>query len=273
MHSRRLRQTRIRGGRGEGGSERSAGLTISAMGVGAIALMILSCGDGTVEPAPPPAPVATTVVVSPASATLTALEETARLTAEVRDQNGQVMAGATVAWTSSHDLVATVDASGVVTAAANGAATITATAGSASGSATVTAARCSQRRYHPGPDLPQGPQRPRALVRRRSPNPQRVRSNGTARPVAGRRLGPRGPDRPWRTGRADHDGAQVHGRLLDLGDLRHRHAARPSGPAAGRRTRRQHQRGVSPGSVRWPHPVQHPACSAPFAFATRRRSR
>ncbi len=110
------------------------------MAVVGIAMLLLSCGDGAVEPAPPPAPVATTVTVSPASATLTALGETVRFTAEVRDQNGQVMAGAAVTWASSDASVAAVDASGLVTAAGNGTATINATAGSASGTATVTIA-------------------------------------------------------------------------------------------------------------------------------------
>ena len=41
-----------------------------------------------------PTPMPTTVTVNPASVTLTALGETIRLTAEVRDQNGQVMVGA-----------------------------------------------------------------------------------------------------------------------------------------------------------------------------------
>ncbi|MCY3676349.1 MAG: Ig-like domain-containing protein [Gemmatimonadetes bacterium] len=113
--------------------------TPTAIAVTAIALLVMSCGDGTVEPPPPPpAPVATTVTVTPATATLTAFEETVRFTAEVRDQNGQVMTGATVAWTSSDPSVAAVDASGQATAVANGSATITATAGSASGTAAVT---------------------------------------------------------------------------------------------------------------------------------------
>ncbi len=138
----RMHRWHIRRRLGDGGPEQpSAGLTIRALAVGTIALM-LSCGDGAVEPAPPPpAPVATTVAVSPASATLTALEETARFTAEVRDQNGQVMAGAAVAWASSDASVAAVDASGQVTAAANGSATITATVGSVSGTAALTVAQ------------------------------------------------------------------------------------------------------------------------------------
>ena len=115
-------------------------VTVPAMAVAVAMVLILSCGDGAVEPPalPPPAPVATTVTVNPASATLTSLGETARFTAEVRDQNGQVMSGAAVAWAGSDASVASVDGSGVVTAVANGTATITAMAGSVSGTAGVT---------------------------------------------------------------------------------------------------------------------------------------
>ncbi len=66
------------------------------------------------------------------------LGETVQLVATVQDQNGQMMSGATVTWASGDPLVATVDASGLVTAVANGTASVTGTAGSASGSATVT---------------------------------------------------------------------------------------------------------------------------------------
>ena len=128
--------------RGDGGPGRHTGFVTSAMALAGILLLILSCGDGTVEPAAPlPAPVATTVTVNPGSATLSALGETARFTAEVRDQNGQAMAGTTVAWASSDASVATVDASGQVTAMDNGNATITATASSVSGTAAVTVAQ------------------------------------------------------------------------------------------------------------------------------------
>ncbi len=136
-----MRRTLIRKRRGDGGPGRNAGFAISAMALAGIVL-VLSCGDGAVEPAPPPpAPVATTVTVSPGSAALSALGETNRFTAEVRDQNGQVMAGAAVVWTTSDASVAAVDAFGLVTAAANGSATITATAGSVSGTAAVTVAQ------------------------------------------------------------------------------------------------------------------------------------
>ena len=99
-----------------------------------------SCGDGEAptRPAPPEPAVATTVTVSPATAELAAFGATLQLSAEVRDQNGRVMTGAALAWSSSDASAATVAATGVVTATGNGTVTITATSGSASGSATVT---------------------------------------------------------------------------------------------------------------------------------------
>ncbi len=106
-----------------------------------IALLALAnaCGDGDGSIAPPPDPPRpTTVAVSPATAEIAALGATVQLTAEVRDQNGQVMAGAVVAWSSGDASVVTVETTGLVTAVANGVATVTATSGPASGSATVT---------------------------------------------------------------------------------------------------------------------------------------
>ena len=111
--------------------------------VGACVAWIAACGDGSTDPVPPPSlppepPRATTVTISPPRAELTALGETVQFAAQVRDQNGQVMAGVTVTWSTGRPAVATVDASGLVTAAGNGMATISATAGSASGTAEVT---------------------------------------------------------------------------------------------------------------------------------------
>ena len=96
----------------------------------------MSCGEEA--PTAPPLPVATMVVVAPSAVTLSALRDTTRLTATVLDQNGQVMTGALVAYSSSADSVATVDVSGLVTAVGNGTAVVTATSGGASGNATVT---------------------------------------------------------------------------------------------------------------------------------------
>ena len=103
-------------------------------------LWAYACGDGATDPPTPPPdpPRPTTVTVSPATAELGALGATVQLSAEVRDQNGQAMAGATVSWASDNAPVATVDGSGLVTAAGNGTATITATAGSARGTAEIT---------------------------------------------------------------------------------------------------------------------------------------
>ncbi len=77
------------------------------------------------------------VTVSPATAELAAPGGTVQLTAEVRDQNGQVI-GAAVSWSSNNASVATVSASGLARGVAEGAATITATAGTAQGTAEIT---------------------------------------------------------------------------------------------------------------------------------------
>ena len=116
-------------------------LVVAAVGLCA-ALWTYACGDGATGPPPPTPdpPRPTTVTITPATVQLTALGATEQLTAEVRDQNGNAMAGAAVSWASSAATVATVSATGLVTAAGNGTATITATAGSASGTATVTVA-------------------------------------------------------------------------------------------------------------------------------------
>ena len=75
---------------------------IAAAGLCA-ALWTYACGDGATEPSTPPPdpPQPTTVTVSPATAQLAALGATVQLSAEVRDQNGNAMAGATVTWASS----------------------------------------------------------------------------------------------------------------------------------------------------------------------------
>ena len=106
----------------------------------AILTLLAACGGDkspTAPPTPEPARPAT-VTVSPATAELTVLGTTVQLRAEVRDQNGRVMAGATVTWSSSSTAVVLVDASGLVAAVGNGTATITASAGDARGTATVT---------------------------------------------------------------------------------------------------------------------------------------
>ena len=99
---------------------------------------VSGCGDAATEPQTPAPRQPATVTVSPATAQLAVLGATVQLTARVRDQNGQTMAGATLTWASSDTSVATVSSAGLVTATGNGKATITAGAGPASGTAMVT---------------------------------------------------------------------------------------------------------------------------------------
>ena len=102
------------------------------------AWLVGSCsGDEPTGPPDPVAPIPGAVSIAPASTTLAALGDTVRLVAQVRDQNGNLMAGVAVAWSSSAPTTATVDGTGLVTAVADGSATITAQAGSVAGSASV----------------------------------------------------------------------------------------------------------------------------------------
>lgn len=81
------------------------------------------------------------VGVSPSSDTLVAFGDTVRLTAEVTDANGHGIETATFSWRSSNPRVVMVNTSGLVTAAGNGRATVTASAGAESGAAVITAAQ------------------------------------------------------------------------------------------------------------------------------------
>src|SRR5207244_3276099 len=83
-----------------------------------------------------PAPVAT-VTVSPASINLQT-GQTSQLTPTPKDANGNVLTGRTVTWSSDNGSVATVNATGLVTASGVGTATITATSEGKSGTASVT---------------------------------------------------------------------------------------------------------------------------------------
>ena len=105
-----------------------------------VALLIACSGDAEppTEPPQPPTRVPTSVTVSPGTGVLSALGESVQLSAEVSDQNGTTISGASVSWSSSASGIATVSGTGLVTAVANGTATITATAGSVSGSSTIT---------------------------------------------------------------------------------------------------------------------------------------
>ena len=106
------------------------------------AALATACGGGdsaspTAPPTVPDPPRATSVTVSPTTAELD-VGETVQLTAEVRDQSSNVMAGASVTWTTSASTVVTVDGTGLLTGVAPGTATITASAGSAQETVQIT---------------------------------------------------------------------------------------------------------------------------------------
>jgi uncharacterized protein YjdB len=86
--------------------------------------------------------VVTSVTVSPTSIADT-VGQTAQLVAVVKDQNGNVMSGQTISWTSSNTAVAAVNANGLVSAVGAGSATITASTGGKSGSAALSVAAAS----------------------------------------------------------------------------------------------------------------------------------
>jgi len=77
------------------------------------------------------------VLVSPEQATLGWVGDTAHLSAEATDANGHVIEGAKFAWTSDTPASVTVDAAGLVTAAANGVVPVYAKVGRARGGALI----------------------------------------------------------------------------------------------------------------------------------------
>ena len=78
------------------------------------------------------------IVIEPRMTTIMSIGETVQLMATVLDGNGQPVAGTAVRWSSGDELVATVNADGLVTAVGNGVVRITATSGSASAGIDVT---------------------------------------------------------------------------------------------------------------------------------------
>ena len=113
----------------------STALRLCALTV--LTLLAVSCG-GDDLPTESETPVATTVDLSSSALSFTSLGASEQVTATVKDQNAVLMSEATVTWTSADEAVATVSSTGLVTSVGNGSATITATSGSASESASVT---------------------------------------------------------------------------------------------------------------------------------------
>ena len=120
----------------------SANGVVSGVGAGSATITVTCAGKSgtssiTVTSAPPPPPVVTTVTVSPPTASI-AVGATVALSATVKDAQGNVMTGQTIAWSTNNPAAATVSPSGVVTGVGAGAATITAACGGKSGTSSIT---------------------------------------------------------------------------------------------------------------------------------------
>jgi uncharacterized protein YjdB len=104
----------------------------------ALTIATLAACDSSplLPPPPPPVPVAS-VLVAPGEISLIA-GQTRQLTATPLSATGQALPDRSVQWETSNATIATITSSGLVTAIARGAATVTATSGGHSGQALVT---------------------------------------------------------------------------------------------------------------------------------------
>lgn len=85
--------------------------------------------------------VAATVTPNAQSLSFSSLKSSQQLSASVKDQRSQVIAAATVTWSSGNSAVATVSSSGLVTAAGNGTTVVTARSGVVEATVAVTVAQ------------------------------------------------------------------------------------------------------------------------------------
>lgn len=109
-----------------GASNLLKGMARSFLGLAILVLMV-GCGSDSSGPDPVDNTI-TSVTVTPASNSLVSIGATAQLAASGKNSAGTTQSGATFAWSSSNEAVATVSSAGLVTAVSNGTATITATA-------------------------------------------------------------------------------------------------------------------------------------------------
>lgn len=85
-----------------------------------------ACGEAGTEPTAADPPHPAVVALAPANVTFKILGDTARVSADVRDQHGVAMTGAHVSWHSRNPTIAEVDPAGLVTAVGNGTTTVVA---------------------------------------------------------------------------------------------------------------------------------------------------
>ena len=98
-------------------------------------LMDIACNDST-SPPPPGPPTVASIAVAPSPGTLL-VGSTAQLTATTKDSAGSVLTGRAVTWASSNPAVATVSATGVITALSSGSVVVQATYSGVTGATTV----------------------------------------------------------------------------------------------------------------------------------------
>jgi uncharacterized protein YjdB len=114
----------------------SGSATISATSEGKTGTLAMTVASA-ITPPPPPPPTVASITVQLASTSVQAGGSTAA-TAIAKDANGNPIGGIAFAWSSSNGGVATVTSSGAVSAIAAGTASIVATGGGKTGSATLT---------------------------------------------------------------------------------------------------------------------------------------
>ena len=88
------------------------------------------------------------VTITPGSDTLTALQQHVQLAAELRDSNHVLVTGPSVTWASLHPSMAQVDAGGMVTSLANGAASIVAARGALADTVVILVVQVSRVNRH-----------------------------------------------------------------------------------------------------------------------------
>jgi len=119
--------------------------TGQATGVGNGTALIIASVAGVADTATVTVYAITSIVVQPQQMTLNAIGSTGQATATAYDANGNPISGVAFGWTTSDAAVASVDASGLVTAVGGGTAEIVAMAGGKADTALVTVTQSIER--------------------------------------------------------------------------------------------------------------------------------
>ena len=114
---------------------RNPALQFHALAISAALTAIACSGSDGAAPVPPPVLTSLTVSLAPASIQV---GQTSTAVATGRDQSGATITAGPINWSSSAPQIATISASGTVQGVAPGQATLVATAGALTGSATIT---------------------------------------------------------------------------------------------------------------------------------------